>query len=165
MCPKCAQNVPATRACLAYWQLSAEVLSQIRAAEGRYPTSSDPDPERRRLASWLSVQRRTNAAGTLSQDKLDALRMLPNWDKNQRKELGRQHWNARMNELKVFKAQHDRWPRHRNALSEAERVLGVWLHGQRQSASRRRLAPSKLRALDSVVPGWNTRAKSRVRSR
>lgn len=67
-----------------------------------------------------------------------------------------------MVELQNFKTEHGKWPRFRKADSEAERVLGVWLHAQRQKAQNGQLAENNQRALDTAVPGWNTRVKNRL---
>lgn len=66
------------------WQATIDSLSAIWKAEGHYPTSSDPDFQRRRLAHWLSVQRRASSNGTLMQARKAALEVLPRWEENQR---------------------------------------------------------------------------------
>jgi hypothetical protein len=138
------------------WQVSIEALVNLLDAEGRYPTSSDPAPERRRLGYWLAVQRRAHRDGTLSEAKLEALKALPGWERDQRKELDAKRWQTRLAELREFREHNNRWPRFRNAGSEAERTLGVWLHGQRQLALQGHLPSGKADALEDVVPGWNT---------
>lgn len=75
---------------------------------------------------------------------------------DQRKELERKRWQERLVELHDFKVRYGTWPRFRNAVSEAERILGVWLHGQRQKASRDGLSARELQALDAAATGWNT---------
>jgi hypothetical protein len=150
-------NLPAEkpRPLLRSWQSNVDALASIRALEGAYPTSGDPDPERRRLATWLSVQRRSHGGGQLAANKRDALRVLPGWENDQRRERERQRWHARAADLQAFKAERGRWPRFRGHVDEAERVLGVWLHAQRQSYGRGQLDERETRLLDSKVPGWN----------
>jgi hypothetical protein len=77
------------------WLANIEELAALVEAGGRYPTSSDPDPERRRLGYWLSVQRRAHRDGRLSPAKLAALTALPGWNENQRLELARRGWQER----------------------------------------------------------------------
>lgn len=145
------------------WLANIKELSALLEAEGRYPTSSDPDPGRRGLGLWLSAQRRAQRDGRLSQAKLDALTALPRWNEDQRLELARKRWQERLAELEEFKTLHSRWPRFRRAGSEAERIVGVWLHGQRQKALNGQLVTADLRALDKTVPGWNTWRRKKPR--
>jgi hypothetical protein len=145
------------------WLANIKELSALVEAGVRYPTSSDPDPERRRLGYWLSAQRRAQRDGRLSQAKLAALTALPKWNENQRLELAQKRWQERLAELQAFKTLHGRWPRFRNPGSEAERIVGVWLHGQRTKALNGQLVKADLRALDKIVPGWNTWRRKRPR--
>lgn len=138
------------------WLSNVKEISTLLRAEGKYPTASDPDPRRRRLGYWLSVQRRAHRDGKLTQTKLEALLWLPDWNENQRRSHDQKRWQDRLSELQTYKERHGRWSRCRGAGSEAERSLGVWLHAQRQKASRRELADPAMEALEAVVPGWNT---------
>ncbi|MET3952986.1 hypothetical protein ABIB29_003852 [Arthrobacter sp. UYEF36] len=147
---------PKTRPIPASWAGNIDALHKIRTFEGRYPTTSDPDPQRRRLGSWLSVQRRANREGRLSQDKLAALQPLAGWTCNQRVVEHGRRWQKRLQELHAFHQHEGRWPRHRNYQSENEHVIGVWLHGQRQKALGGALAANELQALNEKIPGWNT---------
>jgi hypothetical protein len=144
------------RPLLASWNANLDALSAIQQTEGRYPSSSDSDPGRRRLGSWLSVQRRAHRNGKLSEVKLEALTALPGWTVNQRKELDSRRWRTTLRDLQVYVAQSNRWPRYRKYSSDAERLLGVWLHGQRQKSAQRTLSDSRNEMLDAAVPGWNT---------
>lgn len=147
---------PSPKSLRASWIANIAELLAVLDAEGRYPTSSDPDPQRRRLGYWLSVQRRAQREGTLTQAKLAALDALPKWQQNQRRDLARKRWQERIGELQDFVLEHGRWPRYRNATSETERSLGVWLHAQRQKASRAVLSNADVEVLDSSLPGWYT---------
>ena len=129
------------------WLANVEALSALVVAEGRYPTSSESDSQRRRLAHWLSVQRRDQRAGRLTQAKLAALNVLPAWQQNQRFDLAQKQWHERLMELQAFVHERGRWPRFRKASSEAERSLGVWLHAQRQKASRGVMSDAETAAL------------------
>ncbi|MET1154461.1 Helicase associated domain protein [Arthrobacter sp.] len=144
------------RPLLRSWQSKIDALGSIRASEGAYPTSRDPDAERRRLATWLSVQRRLNRDGRLTAVQKDALQKLPGWENDQRKELERQRWRARVVDLRAFKAERGKWPRFRRPVDETERVLGVWLHAQRQKFGAGLLTKDEIRLLNSNAPGWNS---------
>lgn len=137
------------------WHANIDAVAAFRRAHGRYPTSSDPDPTNRGLAQWLSLQRRADRAGTLPDDRRTLLAALPGWESNQRAELEAERWSARLEELRAFHAQRGRWPRYRGVADEAERVLGVWLHVQRQNFGAGKLDREDVRSLDAKVPGWN----------
>lgn len=137
------------------WLAKLDLLAGIQQVEGRFPTTRDPDPNRRQLAFWLSVQRRAQRDGTLTPEQLAALEVIPSWMSNQRSDADEIRWGQRLTEVQAFKDAHDRWPRWRNAPPD-ERPLGVWLHAQRQNASNKELTTSHGAALDAQLPGWNT---------
>lgn len=146
------------------WLANIKELSAVFEAESRYPTSSDPDPQRRRLGHWLSVQRCAHRDGRLTQAKLDALSELPKWKQNQRLDLAQKRWQQRLEELQAFVVERGRWPSLRKAESEAERGLGVWLHAQRQKESRAALSETKSESLEASIPGWYTWGRKLPRS-
>lgn len=137
------------------WHANIDAVAAFRRAHGRYPTSSDPDPTNRGLAQWLSLQRRADRAGTLPEDRRTLPAGLPGWESNQRAQLEAERWSARLEELRAFHAQMGRWPRFRDPVDEGERVLGVWLHAQRQSFGAGHLSREQVRLLDARAPGWN----------
>lgn len=142
------------------WLANVDALSAFRQAHGRYPTTGDADMANRRLAQWLSLQRRACRAGTLTEDRRSVLSVLPGWASNQRAAAEAGRWLTRLEELQAFRAAEGRWPRFRCSVDEAERVLGVWLHVQRQSFGNGRLTRDQKKLLNSMVPGWNAwRAK------
>jgi hypothetical protein len=147
---------PNTRPPLSSWVANVDALHEILEVEGRFPTTSDSSPDRRRLGSWLSVQRRAYREGRLSQTKIAALQPLAGWTRNQRVVEDGRRWQERLQELYAFHQHECRWPRHRNYKTAAEHVIGVWLHGQRQKALKGALAANELQALNETVPGWNT---------
>lgn len=138
------------------WAGNLEAVKQFRDEHGRYPTSKNPDHEARRLARWLTDQRARLKAGRLSAEKQERLAALPDWAASQRPRIDAERWEHRLDELRSFRAEQRRWPRHRNAASEHERVLGVWLHSRRQEAYRNVLPNERREALNEAVPGWNT---------
>lgn len=138
------------------WRENIDALAKHVNTHARFPTTSDPDPANQRLAHWLSLQMRAVHAGRLSEDRRALLSVLPGWSANQRSEEAAARWKARLSEVKTFSEGAGRWPRFRNSGGEAERVLGVWLHAQRQKASQGHLAAVERQQLDASSPGWNT---------
>lgn len=47
----------------------------------------------------------------------------------------------------------DVWPRHQKTDDTLERILGVWLHGERIAYRAGRLAPDKEKKLNEILPG------------
>ncbi|WP_461163598.1 helicase associated domain-containing protein [Arthrobacter sp. R4-81] len=138
------------------WQANLEGVKEFRDKHGRYPTSKNPDHVARRLARWLTDQRARLKAGTLSQAKQDLMAGLPDWAANQRPRIDAERWEQRLGQLRTFRVENQRWPRHRASASEHERVLGVWLHSRRQEAIRDAMPKDQRTALDREIPGWNT---------
>lgn len=137
------------------WLEKADALAAFREAHGRFPTSGDSDLAAKRLAQWLSLQRRAYVAGVLPVDRCQVLDAMPGWDSNQRAVQEAERWASRLEELRMFRAEWGRWPRFRDPVDEAERVLGVWLHAQRQAFGDDRLSVEQVGQLDASVPGWS----------
>jgi hypothetical protein len=137
------------------WRSSLEALAKFRESAGRYPTSHDRDPVNRRLANWLSIQRSSARAGRLDDERLRLLSVLPKWEVDQRSAEEAARWRLRLEELRAFKASEGRWPQFRRPVGEHERVLGVWLHSQRQAFGDGRLDLDERRLLDETIPEWN----------
>jgi hypothetical protein len=91
----------------------------------------------------------------LPEDRRQILAVLPGWDSSQRADLDAERWETRLEQLRAFAAAEGRWPRFRNPADEAERVLGVWLHSQRQAFGDGRLTSAEVTLLDAKVRGWN----------
>jgi hypothetical protein len=138
------------------WSQNLEAVSAFHGEHGAFPTSGNDDLDTRRLARWLTLQRSRLKAGSLTPEKLRRLDDLSGWQIPQRPAIDEKRWQRRLAHLQAFKAEHRRWPRHRKAESDAERVLGVWLHGRRQEASEGRMSSEHQTTLDDTVPGWNT---------
>jgi hypothetical protein len=139
----------------AAWMANVDAVSAFRRAHGRYPTTRDSDPAHRKLARWLSLQRHDNRAGVLPEDRRQILGCLPGWDSNQRAELHAERWEIRFEQLRTFRAAEGRWPRLRDPADGTERLLGVWLHAQRQAFGAGRLTSAEVKLLDAKVRGWN----------
>lgn len=147
----------------ATWRSNLAALAELRKSSGRYPTSHDRDPVNRRLANWLSIQRRLARAGRLDDERRKLLAVLPGWDADQRSAEQVERWRTRLGELRAFKASQGRWPKYLKQVPEGERVLGVWLHAQRQAFGAGRLDDEQLLQLDSALPGWNAWRLNRLK--
>ncbi|MDQ0756096.1 helicase associated domain-containing protein [Arthrobacter sp. B3I4] len=137
------------------WLANLRAVAEYWQAHERYPTTADHDGVARGLGQWLMVQRARLRAGTLPEDRQQLMSVLPGWADNQRARLAGERWKARLGQLIAFRAAEGRWPTFRAAKDEQERVLGVWLHAQRQAYGTGRLTAEQLGLLDEVVPGWN----------
>ena len=51
-------------------------------------------------------------------------------------------------------------PGRKNPADEHERILGVWIHIQRQKMAVDLLVPERARALDAHLPGWRDDRRS-----
>ena len=123
-------------------------------AEGRLPVGRSGDRDERSMARWLTARRREAADGTLDPAYRDGLTRVPGWLENCREVEDEARWHHRLAQLVAYREEGNDWPRHRNADSEREHTLGVWIHTQRYTHRRGRLDPVKLRLLDDAVPGW-----------
>jgi hypothetical protein len=138
------------------WFSRLEAVRLFKEQHGTFPSSRSQDEAERKLAHWLSEQRRRARAGDLTAAKRAALAAIPGWETPLRQIVDERRWQGLLAELVAYKNEHGRWPSYRGALSEQERVLGVWLHARRQEASQRTLAEERRARLDTAVPGWNT---------
>jgi hypothetical protein len=143
-----------------------EVLALYRA-EGRLPTTSGPTARERRLGVWLHRRRQEAAQAVLSPIYMDALGAVPGWDTPSSKKADEEvRWKQRLAEVSDYSARGNDWPRHNKTDIKEERVLGVWLHGQRINHRKGALDAAKEAQLDAVVPGWRQgRARGRRRRR
>lgn len=134
--------------------------------EGRLPTTGGRTLRERALGVWLHRRRQETAAGTLSPAYREGLSVIPGWEMaSTRKADDEARWGRRLAELTRYREARD-WPRHKNPDSEAERVLGVWLHVQRISRRQGSMGPDRETKLDELHPGWRDgRARSRGRPR
>lgn len=139
----------------AAWRARSEELAQFISSHGRPPFGSGHGPLESSLGRWLAKQRAAALKGELTEEKRRALDQAGDWEKLPRAHLDAQRWNGRLVELEGFVSRHARFPSYR-AASTHERVLGTWLHTQRQSVSRGKISPGQLQALHDRVPGWDT---------
>ncbi|MDJ0356644.1 helicase associated domain-containing protein [Paenarthrobacter sp. PH39-S1] len=137
------------------WLQRVEELRKHIAVAGRAPVHSGATREEQNLASWLSQQRARERHGRLHPSHLEVLDAVGEWRSTPREIADAQRWFTRLGQLKEFVATERPWPRYKGFSSEDERVLGVWLHGQRQKNHRNQLTDDQIRFLNSTVPGWS----------
>ena len=132
-----------------------EDIIALYRAEGRLPSPRAKSARERALSTWLGRRRQDADNGTLSPTVKARLGEIPGWDApRQQKERREALWNQRLVELIAYRAEGKDWPLHKKAGTEQERVLGVWIHGQRTTYRQGTLAPARQARLDAEVPGW-----------
>ncbi len=136
------------------WTQSLQEVISFIDSVGRQP-SKGPTRAERALASWLSLQRTEHKHGRLSMSKLAAFADLHGWETPERTRADRKRWEERLDELNEFVLSERRWPRYKVFRSESERVLGVWLHGQRQKNRSGSLTALQVAALNENARGWD----------
>lgn len=156
-----ATPVP-TRITAAGRQNLADVLTLYRG-EGRLPTTWGSTARERALGIWLHRRRLDAAKGVLSPIYKEGLEVIPAWHHASTKKADDEaRWKQRLAEVSGYLAGGNDWPRHNKSNVKEERVLGVWLHGQRIDYRAGRLDPAKEAQLDSNIPGWRQgRARGR----
>ncbi|WP_308159594.1 helicase associated domain-containing protein [Arthrobacter sp. ISL-65] len=141
--------------------LMRELVAMVQET-GRYPSRTAEEVGERTLASWLDRRRDDDAAGKLALAFRNGLAVLPDWQRPPRAVADEARWQDRLEALAEYRAAGHDWPLHKSSVAGEEHDLGVWLHSQRQKASRGELNPAKAGALDEAVPGWR---KGRQRGR
>lgn len=128
--------------------------------EGRLPSTHSGSARERAAAVWLHRRRQEAAEGHLSPIYKEGLSIIPGWDRpSTRKADDEARWHQRLTEVVMYRAEGKDWPRHKQADTERERLLGVWLHSQRIKYRRSELDQDKEAVLNTVLPGWPTGRK------
>ncbi|MBG0738895.1 helicase associated domain-containing protein [Paeniglutamicibacter antarcticus] len=146
---------PAARA----WHRVSTDLMTFTADTGRWPNPAGEDGEAF-LARWLAEQRRRHRRGELSADRIEKLDDAGPWRYSSRALADEKRWWTRLEEVTDYLREPGSWPQWKTAADEHERVLGVWLHEQRQKSARNILPSAKARALTVHLPGWNPRGSA-----
>lgn len=131
-------------------------LKSFVAENGRMPFAKGRDQAEVSLGRWLAKQRALAERDKLAEEERCALNAVGDWEVTPRAHQDNLRWQVRLSELGDFVTAERRLPSHRRAASEKERLLGTWLHGQRQRALNGLLSPDQLRSLQDRTPGWNT---------
>lgn len=155
-------NAPTPRMVSRQWAKRCEELACFVSKNGRMPSVRGRSDSESSLGRWLTKQRAAAARSNLSEGKRRALAAVRNWEATPRSQKDAQRWEERLAGLAAFMASESRFPSYRRPRSETERILGTWLHGQRQGASNNRLTADQLESLEDRVPGWNTWTSARA---
>jgi hypothetical protein len=135
-------------------QMLQDVVAFYRE-HGRLPSARAGSPEEVTLGRWLYLRRVEARKGTLSPAVRDGLDVIPGWDQaSRRKTEDEARWQTRFEQVKDLREAGGDWPRHQKTPDAAERVLGVWLHGQRINYNQGKLVPEKESLLNQFLPGW-----------
>jgi Helicase associated domain len=137
------------------WLEHFEALKAFTEAHGRMPKTRGPEQGENTLAGWLGAQRTEFRKGRIRPEMLELLGTIEAWDVPARTAADRQRWQQRLTDLQVFLDGEHRWPRYRGYRSEEERVLGVWLHIQKQKHRNGDLPDGYAQALTEAAPGWD----------
>lgn len=149
-------NVPEQTALSRKWIQRCEELMDFIAENGRLPFAKGHGGVESRLSRWLAQQRSAASLNNLPVEKRRALAALGDWETTPRALNDARRWEERLEAVVAFVAQEHRFPSYRRPTSERERLLGTWLHGQRQRAFSHQLAADRLESMEDRVPGWNT---------
>lgn len=143
------------RPTISWRKLLAEVL-EFQKTHGRLP-SHDGDNTERRLHRWVLKQRRAHRNKSMSTPKIVLLEDLTGWNIDAHQQELDETWRARLTSLINFTAANHQIPRYKNHSTEAERVLGVWLHIQHQKRAEGTMIPWRLEMMDAAFPHWQSR--------
>lgn len=145
----------ADRPTISWRKLLAEVL-EFQKALGRLPHHNGDDTERR-LHRWVLDQGRAYRAGEMSASKIILLDGLAGWSIDTHQQELDDVWRTKLTSLIEFSATYQRTPRYKNYSTEAERVLGVWLHMQHQRRAEGTMLPWRLKMMDEAFLHWQSR--------
>ena len=138
----------------AFLRMMQDVIDFYGAC-GRLPSAHAKSPRETTLGRWLYLRRTEVQVGTLFPAVRAGLDVIPGWDlASKRKVEDEVRWQQRLQQVKDLRDARCDWPRHQKTPDLAERVLGVWLHGQRINHNQGKLAAEKEALLNEHLPGW-----------
>ncbi|MGX1592574.1 hypothetical protein ACWICO_15785 [Glutamicibacter sp. NPDC055491] len=133
----------------------AEVL-EFQKTHSRLPHHDGEEAESR-MHRWVLEQRRAHRNNSMSIPKSVLLEDLTGWNIDVHQQELDEAWRARLTSLIEFAATYHRTPRYQNYSSEAERILGVWLHVQHQRRAEGTMLPWRLEMMDTAFLHWQSR--------
>jgi len=89
--------------------------------------------------------------------KLITHKDLTGWNIDAHQQELDETWKSRLTSLINFTAANHQIPRYKNYSTEAERVLGVWLHIQHQKRAEGTMLPWRLEMMDNAFLHWQSR--------
>lgn len=118
------------------WWRGLQQLETFMKETCRTPVTTGLTKGEKGLAHWLSRQRLQERRGQLTVAQKKALDETGEWRTTVRMQQDTARWHYRLGQTQEFLKDQARWPRYHGFDTEEERVLGVWLHGQRQNKHR-----------------------------
>ena len=137
------------------WEASLSAAVSFYAENSRWPSQVGTAQEKL-LGSWVSHQRRHYSAGTLSQDRVDALERLNGW----RWDEFAERWRGKLDETLSFYTLTGRWPVLSRKANKQEKSLGSWVITRRREGNLRRagkrspMTAEEYERLDTIA-GWS----------
>ena len=129
------------------WDKMFDVLCKYVEIEGHARVRDKSTFQGAKLGTWVSVQRRRKAEGTITQDQLQRLEALTRWSWNPIED----DWHETFQELLTFiKANGHGRP---NRLDTKESELAQWIGVQRSAYKDRKITAERVELLESI-PGW-----------
>lgn len=131
----------------ANWDEMFDVLCKYVEIEGHARVRDKSTFQGVKLGTWVSVQRRRKAEGTITQDQLQRLEALTRWSWNPIED----DWHETFQELLTFiKANGHGRP---SRLNTKESELAQWIGVQRSAYKDRKITAERVELLESI-PGW-----------
>jgi len=93
----------------------------------------------------------------MSIPKIVLLEDLTGWNIDAHQQELDEAWRTKLTSLIKFTAANHQMRRYKNYSTEAERVLGVWLHIQHQRRAEGTMIPWRLEMMDDTFPHWQSR--------
>jgi Helicase associated domain len=137
------------------WQNSFELLHGYVTTSGRWPSIASKNPTVRKLAQWVSTQRREAKTGKLTVARRAALESVgPHIDNRTGCEVSffggaDEAWQVNFELLLGFIAATGRWPS-KAVQDPGEKKLGWWVSTQRRGARAGQLAAGRRAALEGL---------------
>ena len=129
------------------WEQMFQTLSEYVELEGHARVRDKSLFQGVKVGTWVSVQRRRNAEGTMTRDQRERLEALPRWSWNPIED----DWHETYEELLSFiKTNGHGRP---NRLDSKESELAQWI-GVQRSAYKDEKIPSHRIELLEIIPGW-----------
>ncbi len=135
-----------------WWEHYDDVATYMRRRRDALPAHNDSLLARVPYR-WIEARRRQYDAGTLAQDRVDAMDRLGEWI-GTGKGNADQLWAQRLEEVRQFRADAGRLPIYDPQRHPDEKVLAVWLQRQRTWLRKNRLRADRQRLLDRFLEGW-----------
>jgi superfamily II DNA or RNA helicase len=124
------------------WSVHLEELREFIKKQGQLPKQPGV------LRKWVSHQRTAKKNGKLSEERIAALELLPQWSWGEARDAPLVDWSVRLEELREFIKKEKRYPK------SNEGTLGTWIDTQRQNKRKGVLSEERVVALEAL-PQWS----------